>query len=59
MKVGTFGGALYLVTTNGLWSSNREYSSIKAIQDIRETADRKLGTQYLSQVNFIQIHCFF
>jgi len=57
-KVGIFGGTVYLVTANGLWSNNEEYSSIRALQDIRENADKKLGIQYLSKVihlNLLQL----
>ena len=51
-KVGVFGGALYFVITKGFWSDNKEYPSIKALQDFNQKADDVLGGKYLSQVVF-------
>lgn len=50
-KIGLFGGALYFVTTSGLWSDNKEYSSVKALQDLNQKADSVLGGNYVSQVS--------
>lgn len=50
-KIGIFGGTLYFVTTSGLWSDNKEYSSVKALQDLNQKADSILGSNVVSQVS--------
>ena len=42
-----------MVTANGLWSNDENRSSMKALRDLSQAADQKLGGEYLSSVSML------